>query len=47
MFGGTQIPSFDVKNYQGVKGIFDQEHANDEHMITLVKPAEAQPATQQ
>ncbi len=47
MFGGTQIPSFDVKNYQGVKGIFDQAHANDEHMITLVKPAEAQPATQQ
>ena len=47
MFGGTQIPSFDVKDYKGVKGIFDQAHANDEHMITLVKPAEAQPATQQ
>jgi hypothetical protein len=46
-FGSTQIPIFEVKNYKGVKGIFDQVHANDEHMITLVKPAEAQPATQQ
>jgi hypothetical protein len=46
-FGSTQIPNFEVKNYKGLKSIFDQAHANDEHMITLVKAAEAQPATQQ
>jgi hypothetical protein len=47
IFGGALIPNFDVKNYKGVKSIFDQAHENDEHMITLVKPAEAQPTSQQ
>jgi hypothetical protein len=44
-FGGAQIPNFEVKNYKGVKGIFEQAHANDEHMLTLVKAGEPQPAT--
>jgi hypothetical protein len=45
LFGGNQLPSFDTKNYQTLKTVFDQVHANDEHMLTL-KMADSQPAAQ-
>lgn len=35
VFGTDKILAFDASNYKAFKGIFDQVHTSDEHLITL------------
>jgi hypothetical protein len=43
VFGTDKLPQFAAQQYKPIKGIFDQVHASDEHIITL-KQSDAPPA---